>query len=170
MWLGFFLLTYVEICWYIYQQKKSLNPFPRKIFKKICRHFFQWKIWICCIMLTTCFSERAFARFPWHFWKLDIYIFVHFRGARPFLFDDYIREIYLIKDIKNEGTPFVGNCGHTHVLIPPTYLCTTIKRVYFEGVFWYVIVNAALERNIQYNIRNKITYGIVPIINGSLRH
>ena len=31
------------------------------------------------------------------------------------------------------------------------------------------IANAALDRNIQYNIRNKITYGFVPIINGSLR-
>ena len=50
------------------------------------------------------------------FWT---FIFVHFRRAMPFLFDDYIREIYLIKDIKTEGTPFVGNCGHTHVLIPP---------------------------------------------------
>ena len=32
------------------------------------------------------------------------------------------------------------------------------------------IANAALERNIHYNIRNKITYGFVPIINGSLRN
>ena len=32
------------------------------------------------------------------------------------------------------------------------------------------IAKAALDRNIQYNIRNKITYGFVPIINGSLRH
>lgn len=32
------------------------------------------------------------------------------------------------------------------------------------------IAKAALERNIQYNIRNKITYGFTPIINGSLRH
>jgi hypothetical protein len=32
------------------------------------------------------------------------------------------------------------------------------------------IAKAALERNIQYNIRNKITYGFVPIINGGLRH
>lgn len=29
---------------------------------------------------------------------------------------------------------------------------------------------AALERNIQYNIRNKITYGLTPIINGSVRN
>ena len=32
------------------------------------------------------------------------------------------------------------------------------------------IAKAALDRNIQYNIRNKITYGFTPIINGSLRH
>lgn len=32
------------------------------------------------------------------------------------------------------------------------------------------IAKAALERNIQYNIRNKITYGFVPIIKGSLRN
>jgi len=32
------------------------------------------------------------------------------------------------------------------------------------------IAKAALERNIQYNIRNKITYGLTPIINSSLRH
>jgi hypothetical protein len=31
------------------------------------------------------------------------------------------------------------------------------------------IAKAALERNIQYNIRNKITYGFAPIINGGLR-
>ena len=32
------------------------------------------------------------------------------------------------------------------------------------------IAKVALERNIQYNIRNKITYGLTPIINGNLRH
>jgi len=32
------------------------------------------------------------------------------------------------------------------------------------------IAKEALERNIQYNIRNKITYGFTPIINGGLRH
>ena len=32
------------------------------------------------------------------------------------------------------------------------------------------IAKAALERNIKYNIRNKITYGFAPIINGGLRH
>jgi hypothetical protein len=47
------------------------------------------------------------------------------------------------------------------------------QREYFcmkEKALSDAIAKAALERNIQYNIRKKITYGFVPIINGSLRH
>jgi len=47
------------------------------------------------------------------------------------------------------------------------------QREYFcmkEKADSAAIAKAALERNIQYNIRKKITYGFVPIINGGLRH
>ena len=47
------------------------------------------------------------------------------------------------------------------------------EREYFcmkEKADLDAIAKVALERNIQYNIRNKITYGLTPIINGNLRH
>ena len=54
-----------------------------------------------------------------------------------------------------------------------TIIRTNKKLEYFcmkEKADSDAIAKAALERNIQYNIRKKITYGFVPIINGNLRH
>jgi len=125
----------------IYKQPiLRLNPLSLNILKKVCSQFFQWKNTFHYIMLTMCFSRRSFARFPWHFWKLDIYIFVHFRGAMPFLFDDYIREIYLIKDIKNEGSPFVG-----YTMIPtqlyPTHVSVYYNKTPFFGGFSMILLS-----------------------------
>jgi len=57
------------------------------------------------------------------FWT---FIFVHFRRAMPFLFDDYIREITYNKGYKERTHPHCGNTNSTY----KTILYYT-NRIYF---------------------------------------
>ena len=87
----------------------SLNPLSLNIIKKYAAIFSNEKLRFAALCSQRVFQGGFLQDFLGTFENWT-FIFVHFRRATPFLFDDYIREIYLIKDIKNEGTPFVGNC------------------------------------------------------------
>ena len=50
------------------------------------------------------FGGGCLQGFPGTFEKWT-FIFVHFRGAMPFLFDDYIREITYNKEYKERRSP-----------------------------------------------------------------
>jgi len=52
---------------------------------------------------------------------MDIYIFVHFRGATPFLFDDYIRENIFNKGYKERRYPICG-----------IYYDTSTRKLYYN--------------------------------------
>ena len=62
-------------------------------------------------------------------------------GERGHFFSTIIREVYLIKDIKNEGTPFVGEL-RTYPLIDTPHLFLHYHK---KGVFWRVLYDIIVK-------------------------
>ena len=117
--------------------KKSLNPLSLNIIKKVCSHFFQWKIGICCIMLTMCFSRRSFARFLGHFWKLDIY-FCPFSESDPISFRRLYKRNIFNKGYKEWRYPLCGKLlTYPRIDTPHLFLYYHKKGVFWGGFIWY---------------------------------
>ena len=103
-----------------------LNPFPLNILKKYAVSISNEILGFAALCSQRVFQGGLLQDFlgTFDFWT---FIFVHFRRAMPFLFDDYIRINIFNKGYKECMSPFVGIQIMTHSFLH------YYKRVFLEG-------------------------------------